>query len=97
MKTGNDLIGFMNEAREDPRLSPLHLSVFLALIYLRAEQESEHEVQVSARQLMPLAKIASPGPYHRVIRELDKWGYIRYEASFDKRVGSRVWLGEEKH
>jgi hypothetical protein len=84
----------MEEAREDHRIGPLHLSVYLALIFLRAEQNSGNEVEVSARQLMPLAKIASPGPYHRVIRELDRWGYIRYEASFDARLGSRVWLGD---
>ena len=91
MKTGNDLIGFMNEAREDPRLSPSHLSTYLALVYLGAEQGGDF-VCVSARTLMPLAKIASPGPYHRVMRELHAYGYIRYMPSCNPRVPSRAWL-----
>ena len=93
MRPENELTRFMEEAREDARLGPSHLSVYLALVYLRAEQDNSGAVHVSARWLMPLAKIASPTTYHRVMRELDKWGYIRYEASSDRRVGSRAWLG----
>ena len=91
MKTQNELIHFMTAARDDPRLSPLHLSVYLALLYLDARQCNEW-ICVSARSIMPLARIASSGPYHRVMRQLHAYGYIKYLPSFNRRSPSKVWL-----
>lgn len=88
---------FMELAQGDPRLGPSHFSLYMAILYLRWLRGGEDGVEVSARVLMPLAKIGSPGPYHRVLRELDTYGYIRYEPSYDARRPSMVWLEDEKN
>lgn len=76
--------------KEDPRIGPLHLSLYLAICSLRPD--SADIVRVSARTLMPLAKIAGKTPYHRTILELAAFGYIRYKPSYDPARPSLVWL-----
>lgn len=83
---------FMEVARHDTRLGPSHFSLYMAIVYLHWHRGGKDCVEVSARVLMPLAKIGSPGPYHRGIRELHAYGYIWYEPSCDARSPSRVWL-----
>jgi hypothetical protein len=46
---------------------------------------------VTRRTLMAFSKIASIATYHKCIRELDAFGYIRYEPSFDPKRGSQVY------
>jgi hypothetical protein len=86
---------FMELSQVDSRLSPLHFSLYMAVLYLRQSRGGEDGIEVNARTLMPLAKIGSATSYHRVIRELNAYGYIRYEPSCDCRKPSRVWLEDE--
>lgn len=93
MKQGaEEIVTFLERAREDPRIGPLHISVYMAILYSRERQGAAGPVFVSARRLMPLAKIRGYGPYHRAIRQLHAYGYLHYEPSFDGRYPSRVWL-----
>lgn len=91
-----EIVVFLDRAREDPRLGPLHISVYVAVLYTREKQRAAGPVQVSARRLMPLAKIRAFGPYHRAIRQLHEYGYLHYEPSYDARYPSKVWFGEGK-
>ena len=43
------------------------------------------------RTLMAFSKIASIATYHKCIRELDAFGYIRYQPSFDPKRGSQAY------
>jgi hypothetical protein len=85
----------MGRAHDDPRLGPVHQSLYLAILYIREQQQAAGPVLVSARRLMPLAKIRALGPYHRAIRQLHSYGYLRYEPSYDGRFPSRVWLDRD--
>jgi len=82
----------MERIRVDPRIGPLHLSLYLAILYRWSLQDFHDPVQVSARTLMPLAKIAGLNPYHRCIRQLHEYGYIRYEPSYNPAAASLVYL-----
>ena len=84
---------FMEEAHRDVRLGPSHYSLYMAILYLCRQRGGRDGIEVNARILMPLSKIASPGPYHRIMRELHEYGYIRYEPSWYSRRPSKVWLG----
>ena len=41
---------------------------------------------------MGVAKINGLGTYHKCIKELDAFKYIRFLPSFNPAVGSRVYL-----
>lgn len=81
---------FGNAIESDHRIGPLHISVYTSILCLWLRQGCPEKVKISARIVMPLAKIASSNPYHRVIRQLNEWGYIRYNRSFDPKVPSEV-------
>ena len=94
MNAAQEIALFMEQVGEDPRIGPMHISLYTAILYLWSVQGFDGPVIVSARTLMPVAKIAGPGPYHRSIRQLHEYGYIRYEPSCDPAKPSRVYLGQ---
>ena len=86
---------FLTDAKEDVRISPVHISLYLSLVYCLREQ-MVNPVYIFSRQLMPLAKISGVATYHRTIRELHEYGYIRYVPSYYHLLGSLVYLSEIK-
>jgi hypothetical protein len=94
MDPGDHISSFMNRAKEDPRIGPMHISLYMAILYRWSANGSSASVKISARGLMPLAKIAGLTAYHRSIRQLNEYGYIRYEPSFDPAKPSKVYLPE---
>lgn len=90
MKVEQELVAFLRKARDDIRIGPIHVSVFAAILYLQAKQRGANPVKISARKLMPVARIWGSGPYHRTIRQLHAFGYLDYTPSCNPRVPSRV-------
>lgn len=85
----------LKKMQEDARLGPAHVSLYMAVVLMGVEQGAADGVAVRARMLMPPAKIGGLATYHRVMRQLNDYGYVRYVPSNDKRVGSRVWVKTE--
>lgn len=96
MKEVNEIALFMEQTRLDPRIGPLHISLYLAIFYCWVQQGGSGPVQFTARELMPIAKIAGGTPYHRCIKQLHTYGYIVYEPSFNPGVKSKVYLPARK-
>ena len=92
MKEMVEWMRLMELLQEDPRIGPMHISLVVAIMRLWSVQGFSSPVDVSARKLMPRAKIWGLGSYHRTIRQLDAYGYIRYEPSYNPEVSSRVYL-----
>lgn len=86
------LYGFMNMVREDPRIGPSHISLFLAILYSYKSQDCQMPVSVYSRDLMKQAKISAGGTYHRCMRDLKEAGYIHYIPSYNPVLGSLVYL-----
>ena len=83
---------FMERIQYDPRIGPLHISLYMAIVFCWAQQGRPERVQVSAKELKPVAKIAGGAPFYRCIRQLHRYGYIIYEPSFNPAVKSRIFL-----
>ena len=96
MKEVNEISVFMEQARIDPRIGPLHISLYMAILYCWLEQGGSGPVLFTGKELRPIAKIAGETPFHRVIRQLHTYGYIVYEPSFNAAVKSRVYLPERR-
>lgn len=92
MNGAAEIAEFMELARIDPRIGPLHISLYMAIVYYWVQQGQPGRVLVSARELMPVAKIAGGTPFHRYLRQLHAYGYIVYEPSFNPVVKSGVVL-----
>jgi hypothetical protein len=86
----NEVTAFMDQARDDPRIGPQHISLYMALLYWREVQGADQVVLVSGRELGPVAKIVGGTPFYRCLRDLHRFGYIVYEPSFNPVTRSRV-------
>jgi hypothetical protein len=87
----------MQKARDDPRMSAVHISIYVALICMTSDDNKT--LRVFSHEVMPLCKISGVATYHRCIRELDAFGYIKYFPSYNQYKGSRVEFvfdGDEK-
>ncbi|MGY5848624.1 hypothetical protein ACW6QP_14535 [Salegentibacter sp. HM20] len=84
------LHGALTKFYHDDRPAAIHLSLYVALFQLWNANRFNPEFRIVRREVMQLSKIGSHSAYHRAIRALDKWGYIRYYASKNAFEGSRI-------
>ena len=82
----------MDRVREDHRIGPTHISLFLAILYFYRKQGYPNEVCIYRSELMKQAKIFAIGTYHKCMRDLQEGNYIRYMPSYNSLMGSLVYL-----
>jgi hypothetical protein len=75
----------------DQRLIATHISLFSALFIQWQRNGFTSPFAVTRRELMVFSRIASIATYHKCIRELDEYGYIRYQPSYHPKLGSQVY------
>jgi len=83
---------FFKKAAKDPRIGIRHIGLFVALFQMSAERGFDGPLVIFSTQAMQVAKILSTSTYHRLMRELDKYGYITYKRSFYKGRGSSIYI-----
>ena len=81
---------FFMTIQKHPRIGASHISLYCALLKL-AKDENDL-VYFMSFELMKTAKICGLATYHKNIRELNDFGYIRYLPSFNHRKKSKVYL-----
>jgi hypothetical protein len=90
----NQLAGYSKLIRrmgKDQRLLATHISLCTALFACWQKNNFISPFPVSRKQLMAFSRIASVATYHKCIKELDEYGYIRYQPSFSPKMGSLVY------
>ena len=85
------LSDFVRAASDDPRLGPLHISLYVAILDFYNEGAGVVPVSVFSKMLMKRSKISSHDTYHRYIRELHNYGYIHYIPSYNPLLGSLIY------
>ena len=90
------LFHFLKAASEDPRIGPVHISLYAALLGLWEQKSKENPFSVFSWEVMPFCKISGVATYHRSIRELHQYGYIKYVPSYNHFLGSSIYLFEAK-
>lgn len=90
------LSDFFNAIAGDPRISITHIGIYAALLQYWSEHHFENPVQVFSYEIMQIAKISASTTYHKSIRDLNSYGYIRYEPSFKRNRGSKVYFNTDE-
>ena len=80
----------IEQAAADERLRPVHVALIAALCHLWMKNSFNEWYPISRKHLMALARIHSNATYHKVINELQYYGYLQYHPSFHPEQGSRV-------
>lgn len=83
---------FYKTVAGDHRIGPTHISLYMAFYYLYSQNGFVNPVPVRRVSVMQLAKISGLATYHKCMKDLVEGGYVDYEASYDARVGSKVWM-----
>jgi hypothetical protein len=81
---------FFEAIVDDPRIGPMHISLYMALLYHVGMAGEGRTVFITGNRIMPAAKMGSVATYHRVIHQLHEYGYIHYKPSHDKYNGSMI-------
>ncbi len=93
MKTNESLSQFLKGIREDGRIGPTHISLFVAILQFAEERQMHNPICVFSKELMELAKISGAGTFYKNIWQLHEYGYIRYIPSYNHFLGSLIYIG----
>ena len=90
------LLTFLAVGESDPKLTTAHISLYVHLWKFRKEYGDAVQLVLFSHEVMRRCKISSYSTYHKTIRELHEFGYIRYVPSFNRFSGSVIELVEIK-
>lgn len=92
MELYKPLAEFFTAIQTDFRISKTHIAIYSALLQHWQTHNHQTPIRVFSRQIMDIAKIEACSTYHRCVKELDSFGYIKYVPSFKKNDASCVYL-----
>ena len=88
------LSDFFTAIEQDGRISITHIGIYAALLEYRAKMGNNNPIVAFSYDIMKIAKISSAMTYHKCVKDLNAYGYIRYEPSFNKNKGSKIYFPE---
>lgn len=92
MEQVSPLAIFFEGIRKDYRISITHIGLFAVLVEYWQEHGFSNPIEAYSYEIMPLAKISSSTTYHKCLRDLHHYGYLRYEPSYKRYRRSRIFL-----
>jgi hypothetical protein len=92
METTQLFVGFMGRTMKDSRITPWHISLYMALLRYSAEHGLSNPICVYSKDIMPWAKFSSVTTYHKHIRDLSEYGYLKYIPSYNPFLGSLIYF-----
>lgn len=87
------LTEFYKRILEDVRINARHISLFMALFQCWNENAFENPIHISRAKIMLPAKISGISTYHRCMKDLASFGYIKYYPSRCANKPSKVFMG----
>ncbi|TSD66311.1 hypothetical protein FFF34_002605 [Inquilinus sp. KBS0705] len=91
--TTHQLAGYgrlLRLSSRDERLNASHISMFTGLFVHWQRCGYASSFAITRRSVMAYSRIASIATYHKCIKDLHEFGYIRYQPSYHPKAGSRV-------
>ena len=86
------LCRFLSAIEEDPRIGTAHIALYLRIWKLWMDCDCAEPLVIFGHALIGVCKISSYSTYHKTLKDLCLFGYLRYEPSFNRFAGSRIFL-----
>lgn len=86
------LAGFFDRVATDERLNPTHVSMYVSLFQFWNANRFQNPISISRNELMKVSKISAKATYHKCMKELNEWQYLKYKPSYNPFKGSLVYL-----
>ena len=87
------LTDFYEVIAEDARISATHISLYIALLQAWNKGLSKSPFFIQRDTMMKVAKI-SRKTYNKRMKELQQYGYIKYEPSSNPLLKSQVYFNK---
>lgn len=82
----------MDRVAADERLTPHHVSLYLALFHCWNSNHFKNPVSLTRQEVMSLSRIGSANTYVKCLKDLHEWGYVQYMPSYNPMRGSKINL-----
>lgn len=92
MENLKPLSDFFSAIEKDFRIGTTHIAIYAALLKYRTDKGFINPIQVFRHEVTRIAKISSAYTYHKCVRELSDYGYLKYEPSLKRNVGSKIYF-----
>jgi hypothetical protein len=92
MENWEPLENFLSKILKDGRVGIAHIGLYACLVAFWKAKGCKNPLVTFGSKVMPAAKIGSTATYHKLIKELNDYGYIKYQRSFSNVEGSRFYL-----
>ncbi|HOT13975.1 MAG TPA: hypothetical protein PK252_04355 [Bacteroidales bacterium] len=86
------LTGFFDRVVPDDRLNPTHISLYLSLFQFWNINRFQNPISICREETMKVSKICSKATYHKCMKDLHNFGYVKYMPSYNPFKGSLVHL-----
>lgn len=86
------LHAFFKAIEYDPRIRIAHIGLYASVLKCWEKKQYTNPLVVFSKEIIVVAKISSPSTYHKGIRDLSDFGYLHYVPSFNRLVGSKIFL-----
>ena len=84
------LTRFFARLSDDQRMTPFHVSLYMALFQFWNLNRFQNPFSISRDQTMQLSRIGSQNNYAKCMKQLQEWGYIRYVPASNLYKDSQV-------
>lgn len=91
------LHSFLAAVEDDPRITTAHISVYVSLWKKWKDSGGEGPLSFFRTELAAMCKISSYNTFHKAIRQLHEYGYIRYIPSYNHFLGSLVYFIQKEN
>ncbi len=86
------LSDFFSAIADDPRINTTHISLYMGLLKFWNGQNYKNPISIVSHEVMAICKISGLATYHKGIKELSEYGYIKYIPSYYRNRRSLVFL-----
>lgn len=90
MGSMEELRRFFTAIGNDPRIGASHISLYCALFQRDAPEKDGCAIDFVKSEVMKDAKISGIATFHKCIKDLNAFGYIKYQPSYYPKKKSRV-------
>lgn len=92
MKNAQQLEILYDDLRNDRRIRTVHISIYMGFFFLLSLNDFQNPISITRREMMQISKIGGYATYHKCIKDLQKFGYIKYFPSYHPAFGSLVYV-----
>ncbi len=93
MENMQQLTAFYDAIASDPRIGLSHICLYTALLHELSIALLNPPLYINRDTVLKKAKMCRK-TYHKCMKELQQYGYIRYEPSSDPLIGTLIHLNK---